>query len=356
MNTRTDALCDALERLEGYEYLELPGPFAYHGPMGAEVLSTLGYDDQLSTWAETYKSHRQPLDPFPSVATIDPNDKPSWEGALGNLARVADWDTLFSDALKEQPWQEVLQRWLPRLMPGSAAGLTHGIIRTGHAVRALDDDCEPPQPLLRELARALAFWAAAYTPLPGHPQLTGTRTLRRAIGTLPRPDQQWAPMEAGTFSRMSELSEYPAATEALGPPPDPGNALSDLSAAFSALIAANTDLDPMPLVHTVTPIGAMRTLDPHLDGIPIEQRYTQLWRTSSAIVCGFTPTSYATSAFDHQIEGEPLAPQELVSRAVEHKDPHVLKFTEICVREHAINPDPIYLLAAGSVQRRVTPW
>ena len=41
MTGRQDALDDALERLEGYEYLDLPGPFACHGPMGAEVLSTL---------------------------------------------------------------------------------------------------------------------------------------------------------------------------------------------------------------------------------------------------------------------------------------------------------------------------
>jgi hypothetical protein len=39
------------------------------------------------------------------------------------------------------------------------------------------------------------------------------------------------------------------------------------------------------------------------------------------------------------------APGELIAR-VEHKDPHVVKFTEACLRENAIRPDPAYLLAA----------
>jgi hypothetical protein len=42
MITRSDALNDALERLQGHAYLDAPG-FACHGPMGAETLSTLGH-------------------------------------------------------------------------------------------------------------------------------------------------------------------------------------------------------------------------------------------------------------------------------------------------------------------------
>jgi hypothetical protein len=52
----------------------------------------------------------------------------------------------------------------------------------------------------------------------------------------------------------------------------------------------------------------------------------------------------------------PLRPDELVGRAVEHRDPHVLKFTEACAREHAIGPNPVYLHAAQHVLAVTPAW
>jgi hypothetical protein len=40
---------------------------------------------------------------------------------------------------------------------------------------------------------------------------------------------------------------------------------------------------------------------------------------------------------------------ELVDRAVEHGDEHVIKFTEACLHRHALAPLPVYLAAADHV-------
>jgi hypothetical protein len=350
---RQDALNDALERLEGYEYLDLPGPFACHGPMGAETLSTLGYDDLVADWVEAYKSRHEPLDPFPTLGRIDPRDDANWRSALGQVSRANDFTGMFVGELNSEPWQEVLRLWLPRLFEGSAGGLSHGIIRTAHAVRGLPDHGAPSEIALRELARALGLWAAVFTQLPGQPGLNGFLGLDRAIAGLPRPTDPWTPIEAGTFSRMGELDGFPIAVEALGPQGG-DDALSDLTAAFCRLLLGASDLDPIPLVHTVTPIGATRILLPYLAEMSSEAVYAHLWQVSAAIVCGFTPASLRMKGEVHDVD-EIIAPAELVARAVEHRDPHVLKFAEVCLSEHWHRSDPVYLIAAEHLLKTTAP-
>ncbi len=38
---------------------------------------------------------------------------------------------------------------------------------------------------------------------------------------------------------------------------------------------------------------------------------------------------------------------ELIDRAIACGDEHAIKFTEVCLREHALNPDPAFLAAAA---------
>jgi hypothetical protein len=141
----------------------------------------------------------------------------------------------------------------------------------------------------------------------------------------------------------------------LGPPSSVEGALSDLTAASCQILLANPQVFPVPLVHTVTPTGAVRTLVPFLSGYPIEALYAQLWHVNAAIVCGFTPRPAPDGTASPAI-GDAPAPEEIVARAIEPKDPHVLKFTEACEREHAIRQDSVYLLAAQSVLQRTPAW
>jgi hypothetical protein len=352
---RADALDDALDRLDSYHYLVMPGPFACHGPMGAETLSTLGYNHLVGTWVEEYKSRHQPLGPFATVERIDPADRRSWQAALGDITRVSDWAALFHAELTDDAWPAVVRRWLPWLLPGCAGGLTHGLIRVAHAVRALTGDSKPSQLLLAELAKALALWAGAFTLLPGRPLLQGPLTLEEAISKLPRPKDPWLPIEAGTFARIHELEEFPSVVEALRPPDLADQALSDLSIRSCQVMLNNPALDLIPLVHTLTPIAAVRILQPHIPLIPTEIIYAQLWHVNAGILCGFTPAQTPPEATNSD-RNEPPPLSEIIAQAVEHQDPHVLKFTEACAREYALRPDPTFLLAAQTLLKQTPAW
>jgi len=340
---RTDTLHDALERLASHSYLDGAG-FPCHGPMGAEALSALGHDDLVAGWVEGYKARHVPIHAPPRSAPIDGD----WQTALGDFGRIADWADAFTRELDERPWPDVLAAWVPRLLPGYGGALTHGLLRTAHAVRALPTEVAP-SPLQRdELARGLALWAATYRELPGHPELRGRRSLDEAIARLPRRTAEWAPMETATFSRLDELDDFAGAVEALGPPSvdDP---LGELSAAFCRAILAHPDAPPGPFVHMVTPIAAARTLLPHAPMLSAGRVYAQMWHVDAGLVAGLAHPAPREAT-------EPPPPGELVARAVENQDPHVVKFVEACLREHARHPDDVYLHAARHVLGRMPPW
>jgi hypothetical protein len=120
-----------------------------HAPMVAEALAALGRDEVVHDWIEVYRSR---LSEGPRTDAVIGKD---WKAALGDFSRLGEWQNRFRHELAGSPWKEVLDRWLPRLIPGSMASGTHGIIRCGHAARALENDITVLR--LEELANALAL-------------------------------------------------------------------------------------------------------------------------------------------------------------------------------------------------------
>ncbi|MFD8436528.1 hypothetical protein ACFV2I_15685 [Streptomyces microflavus] len=159
--TYTDAVGGALERLRGVGFEHGPR-FVNHAPMAAEALAYMGYADDVPRWVErnlrTHTYHEVP----DARWAIDPADPDDWRSALGDFSRVADWTALFERELALAPWPEVLARWWPRLLPGMSGVLTHGVIRTAHAVRAISRAGEENLAYRRELAQGLGYWAARY--------------------------------------------------------------------------------------------------------------------------------------------------------------------------------------------------
>ncbi len=352
MITRTDAIDDALDRLADYRYLDGHG-FAFHGPMGAETLSTLGHHDLVAGWVEDYKERNGVLDAPPAGERIDADDETSWRPALGDYARASDWAALFGAQLADRAWPQVVGEWVPRMLAGYGGGLTHGLIRVAHGVRALPVERPPSDLMLAELAHGLAYWAATFTALPGRPRLRGSIGLDEAIAGLPRPEPAWTPIEAGTFARLGELPDFPHAVDALARPDSPDEALSDLTAASCRVMLANPDVFPVGPIHAVTPVAAARVLLPHIPDLSVETLYAQLWQVDAAIITGFTARGGAEPPYDH---ADPPALAEVLARAVEHRDTHVLKFAEACAREHARRPDPVYLRSAHHVVDVVPRW
>ena len=130
-----------MQLAEVYERLHRYGPefggdeegnhgMTNHGPMVAEVMTRRALDTDITRWLDRYVRRLDELPPASQPIT-------DWAAALGDARRLPDWQVWFAARLDEQLWTEVLATWWPRLLPGIAAGSTHGVIRVGHAVRAL---------------------------------------------------------------------------------------------------------------------------------------------------------------------------------------------------------------------------
>ncbi|MGF1647849.1 MAG: questin oxidase family protein [Kineosporiaceae bacterium] len=155
MDTRLDDTLEHLHRTGP----EFDGWLSNHGPMAADALLRIAPEADVHRWTARYARR---LDPLPSPRwAIDEED---WREYWGDPSRVGDWLQFFDRAVRGRPWRDVLATWWPRLLPGSLAAATHGLIRTGHAVRALREAETAPR--LRELGQALGYWAARWQPMP----------------------------------------------------------------------------------------------------------------------------------------------------------------------------------------------
>src|SRR5262245_22858427 len=173
-----DAFDEALERLRGTGTEVAGGIAPNHGPMGAEALVALGRDDAVVAWADRY---RRNLDVMP--ASTSPITTATWREGLGVIERSADWVVFFREALAEAPWRTVFTEWIGRLLPATASAGGHGLIRTAHALRALQHAETPLR--IEELGAALAYWAAYYRKLPGLPHMVGSVDCGQALGEVP---------------------------------------------------------------------------------------------------------------------------------------------------------------------------
>lgn len=153
--------------------------------MVAEAIRTLGCKEDVAGWIEAYKQKHQHAPLPPRKQPIDQSNQTEWRNSLGDYSRATDWLAFFREQLKEQPGQDVVANWVPILVPGYFGGLTHGLIRTAHAVRSFPEDANPSELQLDELARGLAYWAATYRLLPGDPDRHGRFGVDEALRRLP---------------------------------------------------------------------------------------------------------------------------------------------------------------------------
>ena len=344
MHDALDALDDGLDRLRGTGPEWGPG-FSNHGPMAMEAMVRMGRDDAVAHWADIYRKRLRPaIDPHDR---LDGNDESDWRNALGHIDRSGDWIGLFQRQLDDQPWSLVLATWVERLAPGVWTAATHGLIRTAHAARSLD---EADTPLRRhELAEALGYWAARYQEAGFTPQLRGPLPVGKALAELPG-----LPPAAGEFLMISEVTRllsavdgWPASVDALEPPMDVDDALTDLIEAMAGLFIANPGNSPIAYCHGVTAPAALRVLLPHLPSALHRPAFDYAWQACAAIAAGYgwAPTPIVG-------EHQPTR-SDLIDRAVDNGDEHVIKLTDACLREHRRTPSPVYLAAAHAISQQL---
>ncbi|MDP9866729.1 MULTISPECIES: hypothetical protein [Streptosporangium] len=329
-----EVLDGALERFAGTGP-EFGGGLSSHGPMAVEALVRLDRADAVERWVEGYLPRLQP-----EPGRVEPIG--DWREALGDFRRVTDWSGYFAHRFEEAPWLEVTSEWWPRLVPGLAAGATHGIIRAAHAIRAVAESPEPAR--LAELARALGYWAARYAELPGTPRTGGNASLDDAVRSLPPMREIPAGgLITDQLAGLGTVAAFPEAVGALRPPVDVDADLGELSRTFARIFLTHGRRAPIAFLHAVTAPAAVRSVLPLLPGPLHRPTYDALWQVAAGIHSAFA----ARATPEPPPYGEPPGPEEVAARAVDNGDEHAIKLAEACLREHARTPDPVYLHAAA---------
>ena len=344
---------------EAYQRLHVTGPefdgwLSNHGPMAAEAMVRRGQANRVHRWLDGYMAR---LEEFPrGSGPIGPG----WRDALGDPRRIADWTAYFEREITGQPWPQALDTWWPRLLPGVAAAATHGVIRVGHAVRALREDGQDADHLT-ELAHGLAYWAARWQPVPGvpaegPPPVTARARAREpagpaaagALAAVPRIADQ----SGGIRDRLARLAGLPGWPAAAGAPQIPASD-EELQPWLVGLVdaAATRYLwyghgEGVMLVHSATaPNAILRTL-PALDQQLWAPSVAAAWAAAAALTAIYAPAVPAGTAALPDPPGGPQAAEETFARAVEHGDEHVIKFADTAADVYARTGNPDVLAAA----------
>jgi hypothetical protein len=286
-------LDEAYDRLARTDF-ELPNGFVNHGPMAVEALDALGLDDYVDGWARRF-ARMTAEGPEPAAPVSFAGG--GWQDGLGDYRLLPEWIGLFDRDIALEGWAAVVELWVPRLMPALSTALFHGVIRTAHAVRAVDTADTPAR--RAELARALGYWAARYRP-----------------GSLPQ-----APASAGRV----------------------GDRLLSAAAGGARHYVAEPSIFAL---HGVTGAMAVDLLAPHLDPDAGESALAQL-RADHAALYGTEPAPRRAASEPGGTAGgwEAGAPPA----AAESRDPHQVKLVEACRRGWQASGDWAFAEAALTV-------
>jgi hypothetical protein len=319
---------------------DLSNGFTNHAPMVSEALSAMGRADAVMPWLQQN---------WPLRGLMMKREPPShpiadWKVALGNGAPF-DWAAFLFDDLKASGWQSFVTRWTERLAPGACSDAAHGIIRAGHAVRSMEEEQTPER--LREIADAFGMWAAGYTTLPAADYAGTPMRAREAIAQVPFSPGKARENRGGFTTGLKSLYDFPGFAPAIGmidTDGDAGEILSELTETFTRVYLANAH-DPytvIAFIHGVTALSALRRLAAYLDAETTRAGLRYGWQTAAALY-----SVYGTAKPDWRPAAAPdETPYRLIALAVDTGDDHAIKFTEACLREYALNPNPVYLAAA----------
>ncbi len=341
----TEALDDALTVLAATAPNYGSIGLANHGPMVAEALAHLGRHDAIAGWVARYRTR---LDDAPLPAR--PLTEEEWPAALGREDRFPEWLALFEREIADRPPGAVVGEWAPRLLPGSVGAATHGLIRTGHALRALGAVDTPPRRL--EVANGLAFWASSYKELPGPPLLIGHEGVTQALADLPYLPED-APRPALISHRVAAVAdiadEFEQAVASLGWTGGAVDLLDQLAAGGALAYLRNADGGgAIGLLHAVTSPLACELVLPWLAAEDRDAALGYVWQAAAALHVAYDDDRVTPAPTE-----EPPSADALVDAALDSGDEHAIKLTEAALRSFGRTGHPVLLLAAADASDRL---
>jgi hypothetical protein len=318
---------------------------ANHGPMAAEALAHLGRPDAIPGWVARY---RRRLDDAPPPAR--PLTEEDWPAALGQADRFPEWLALFEREIADRPVAAVAGEWVPRLLPGSVGAATHGLIRTGHALRSFGVADTSPRRL--EVANGLAFWAASYQELPGPPLLIGHEGVTDALADLPYLPED-APSAVLISDRVAAVAgiadEFEQGVASLGWTGGAVALLDQLASGGSLAYLRNADGGgAIGLLHAVTSPLSLELVLPWLAEEDRDAALGYVWQAAAAlhVAYGIDRTAPVSTA-------PPSSADTLVERALASGDEHAIKLTEAALRSFGRSGDAAVLAAAADACDRL---
>ncbi len=240
----TRARIDAALRFSAFyrDYL------ANHLPMALVALDRMGADDAaIERFALRYEPKLDPL--LPATHAIAAGDTTRY---LGVSDAFAAWVAYFDARIGAAGTAAVLGEWIDRLAPGVGTAAFHGAIRTAYALESGSD---------RELAHALAYWAAAYEPLSVPGTLGGAESASQVLAARAR-DPAYAGRRLPGRSiavRMQQAVSQPGFAALAGRVAADRLELDDLARAMLRCYAASGDFI---ILHGITGCHAFRALAP----------------------------------------------------------------------------------------------
>ena len=349
MKPAYDSLDDTLGALAHYGP-DLRNGNTNHAPMAVEALCALGRADAVAPWLDRYRAELLPMPPRRERITSE-----NWRSALARAERAGDWSAFFAEELLGAPWRDVLDRWVGRLAPALCASATHGVIRVGHAVRALALGESPAR--LRELADALASWAFAYQELPtangdGEPAHSARSAIQR-VPVVPKERRRFSGTIVSSLEALDRFPEFAPTIDLLEIGRDPAAQLAELTQVFARVYVANAHdtLTSIVFIHGITSATALGHLLPHLSPANRRAGMRFAWQAGAALYAAFGTRP------EPALEVEPPrdSAETLAERAVAHGDEHAIKLAEACLARNEIRPDPAYLAAIESALRLLPP-
>lgn len=341
-NPAYDSMDDALEMLSVYGP-DLSNGMTSHAPMAAEALCAMGRADAVKPFLARYCDGM-----LPRPRAVERLSRENWRAALAQTRRFEDFSILFNEELEKAPWRVVLDHWVGELVPGICAAAAHGVIRVGHAARSLAESETPLR--RRELADALASWAAEYQELPvgpaaGKPSTKPAEAIRE-VALVPVERRRFSGSIVSGLVGLDEIPEFAGVIGLLDVGGDTTRLAAELGELFTRIYLANANnfLSTIVFVHGVTSVAAVGNLLPSLSDANARDALRYAWQAGCGLYTafGFTPVSEATEAIEPPAEDE----ETLIQMAIDSGDEHAIKFTEACLGFNALHPSPIYLAAA----------